>query len=361
MQMRICTRSSRLRCRIFAFLITGMLSLTGFAIEVDDLYVAEVLVADESPAQLRAGSRAGLLQVLVRVSGDVQVQERALVKKALRRSADYYYQYSYETTERTLLVNGEEVSAQLLQLHFEPSAVARLLRDAELPVWGSNRPGVLFWIAVNDGDGRRILNETDATGLVTSLIEQAERRGLPVLLPILDLEDTSRISTAEVWGAFLERIAGASDRYEPDAVVTARIQKEVGRWLGKWSYRLDEEWYSVESTALSVSDLLQQLVDRVADQLAARYALDASKATIAVTIDGIANLQDYAAVSAYLEKLTPVLSSTVVSLQSDMARYELRIEGQVEQLVEIIELDERLILVDQTTLKREMHYRWQRP
>ena len=32
------------------------------ALQVEDLYTARVLVADESPAQLRSGARAGLLQ-----------------------------------------------------------------------------------------------------------------------------------------------------------------------------------------------------------------------------------------------------------------------------------------------------------
>ena len=52
--------------------------------------------------------------------------------------------------------------------------------------------------------------------------------------PILDLEDTARISAAEVWGGFLRRIGEASQRYEPDVVLTARIREESdgeGKWL----------------------------------------------------------------------------------------------------------------------------------
>ena len=54
---------------------------------VDDLYVAEVLVADESPRQLRNGARAGLLQVLIRVSGSLKVEESSLVRSSLRNPA----------------------------------------------------------------------------------------------------------------------------------------------------------------------------------------------------------------------------------------------------------------------------------
>ena len=359
--MCICTRSFESGRRLLIFLIASLLPIAVSAIEVDDLYVAEVLVTDESPRQLRAGSRAGLLQVLVRVSGNIRVEEQPLVRNAMRRPSDYYYQYSYESTDRTLLVDGEDVPAKLLRLHFEPSAVARLLRDADLPVWGSNRPGVLFWVAVNEGKGRRILNEADASEVVTSLLAQADRRGLPVLFPILDLEDTSQISTAEVWGAFLDRIKQASGRYEPDAVVTARIQEASGRWSGKWSYWLAGEWRPIESVASSARDLVHEMVDRIADALAARYALDSSRATITVRVEGVSGLEDYAAVSAYLQKLAPVLNSSIVALQNDVARFELKIEGQTAQLVEIIELDERLVLLNQAPAGGRLLYRWQTP
>ena len=95
-----------------------LLPLTGSAIEIDDLYIAEVLVNDESSAQLRSGSRAGLLQVLVRVSGNIRVEEEPLVKSAMRRPSDFYYQYSYESSDRKLLIEGEYVPAKLLRLHF---------------------------------------------------------------------------------------------------------------------------------------------------------------------------------------------------------------------------------------------------
>ena len=359
MQMFICAISSRYLVIFSVFLWMTVLPLTCVSIEVDDLYVAEVLVPNENSTHLRAAGKSGLLQVLVRVSGDAQVQEHPLVKEALRRPADYYYQYSFESTNRSLPVTLGNGPAQLLRLNFEPSAIARLLREAGLPVWGSNRPSVLLWVVINEGADRRIVNETDASDIVANLSMQAKRRGLPVLFPILDLEDTARISAAEVWGGFLRRIGEASQRYEPDVVLTARIREESGRWVGKWSYRLDEDWFSLEFVAMSVSDLAKQLMDRIADELAARYSLTSSRATIALSVRGVTDLNDYAALSAYLEKLTPVLSSTVVNLKGDTARYELNIEGQLLQLVEIIELDERLILLDTSSPDGTLNYHWQ--
>ena len=130
--------------RLVIFMLLIMPLGVVYPVLLDDLYVAEVLVADEGPRQLTNGARAGLLQVLVRISGTLKVEESSLVRNSLRNPGAYYYQYSYETTDQTLLLGESEVNAKILRLYFEPSAIARLLRDANLPIWGSNRPAVLL-------------------------------------------------------------------------------------------------------------------------------------------------------------------------------------------------------------------------
>jgi len=345
--------------RLFSFILLIMPFGAVYSVVVDDLYIAEVLVADESPRQLTDGARAGLLQVLVRVSGSLKVEESSLVRSSLRNPAAYYYQYSYETTDKTLLLGESEVNAKILRLHFEPSAIARLLRDANLPIWGSNRPSVLLWVAVNEGQSRRILGEADASEIVEVLVDQARQRGLPLTFPILDLEDASKVSTAEVWGAFLERIDGASGRYNPDSVLTARIQREPGdRWSGRWSYRAADAWESLESAGFSADELVRSMVNQLADELAGKFALGSSRASIRLKIENIVDVSQYAAVSRYLQELTPVVSSSIVALDGDVAEFELQTEGQYLQLIEIIELDERLLLLGKDERNERLRYRW---
>ena len=345
--------------RLVIFMLLIMPLGVVYPVLVDDLYVAEVLVADEGPRQLTNGARAGLLQVLIRVSGSLKVEESSLVRSSLRNPEAYYYQYSYESTDQTLLLGKSEVKAKVLRLHFEPSAIARLLRDANLPIWGSNRPSVLLWVAVSQGQSRRILGEADSSELVAVLIDQAMQRGLPVTLPILDIEDASQVSTAEVWGAFLERIDGASDRYNPDSVFTARIQSELrGRWSGRWSYRVADAWESLESTGYSADELARSMINKLADELAGRFALGSSRSKVRLKIEGVKGVSQYAAVSRYLEELTPVLSSSIVALNSDVAEFELETEGQYLQLIEIIKLDERLLLLSKDESNESLRYRW---
>ena len=331
------------------------------ALTVEDLYVAEVLVTDESEAQRQKGARAGLLQVLVRVSGTPAVEASSLIAGSLRNPSAYYYQYSYESTEKILNIDGVPTPARLLRIHFDPSAVARLLRQGVFPVWGSNRPSVLLWIAVSDDEGRRLLGESGDLSIVEHLKDQARLRGLPLLFPLLDLEDTRAISTAEVWGAFLQRVDSASVRYRPDSILTGRLLVDsLGRWTADWSYRIEDQWHSFDDVAFSSEEILDRVIDQLANELADQYALDSSRGAVNMRVEAVENLSDYAELSRYLESLTPVVNSFVVHIQDDEVEFRLSIEGQREQLIETIELDEKMVLISSEGEQDIIHYRWLR-
>ena len=352
--MRTIRISSLMIGFCFLFHLNCSIGLT-----VKDLYVAEVLVTSDSDSQLKMGARAGLLQVLVRVSGTPEVLTSSLIAGSLRNPSAYYYQYSYESTDKLLNIDGAPTSARLLRIHFEPSAVARLLRQGVFPVWGSNRPSVLLWIAVSDDEGRRILGESETGELIDHLKDQARLRGLPLLFPLLDFQDNTAISTAEVWGAFLQKVESASVRYRPDSILTGRLQLDArGRWNADWSYLIEDEWNYFDNVAVSSKEVLESVIDQLANKLADQYALDSSRGAVNMRVGAVENLADYAELSRYLESLTPVVNSFVVRIQDDEVELRLSIEGQRAQLIETIELDEKMVLITAEGDGDIINYRW---
>jgi hypothetical protein len=347
----------RISSQILGFCLLWF-SFGSAALPVEDLYVAEVLVTDESARQLNEGARAGLLQVLIRVSGTPGVEESSLVAGSLRNPQAYYNQYTYESTDRVLQLDGAAVPVRILRIHFDPNAVARLLRGAGFPVWGSNRPGVLLWIAVSDERGRRILGEHDGGPLVAALQDEARLRGIPLLFPLLDLEDAA-LSTAEVWGSFLERIDTASARYSPDGVLTGRFQRDaLGQWTANWAYRIESRWQDVTASAVDVRELAHTVIDRLANELALLYGLDSSREVVVIRVESVDSASDYASLGTYLGSLTPVLDTLVVGVRGDEVELHLDIEGQRDQLIEIIELDDSLALMSRS--QAALVYRWLR-
>jgi len=100
------------------------------------------------------------------------------------------------------------------------------------------------------------------------------------------------------------------------------------------------------------------MINQLADELAGMFALGSSRSRILLKIENVESVSQYAAVSRYLEELTPVVSSSIVALDIDIAEFELETEGQYLQLIEIIKLDERLLLLSKDERNESLRYRW---
>lgn len=344
--------------RVVATFFVLMLTSSVQALLVEDLYQAEVLVPDQSETALRDGVASGLQQVLIRVSGDASVARHRAVIAAMRRPDRYYHEHHYQTTDRQLAVAGELTEAKLLTIRFEPNAVARLLREAGFPVWGSERPGIMMWVAQAGEDGQRdMLGESDTGELATAFRIRARERGLPLLWPLMDLEDTGQISTAQIWGQFLGTVESASLRYRPDCILTGRVQKQGSQWIGRWSFRLDDRWQNIETVGPGPDEMVVSLMDRVTSQLAQRYAIDGSRGDITVTVEAVDSLEKYASVGRYLSGLTPILDVIVSEVEGDEVTYQVSMEGQPDQLKELIDLDEVMVSVP-TGRRNALRFRW---
>jgi uncharacterized protein len=285
------------RCTFWAACL--LLAAPSFAAKVHDLYEALVPVSGRDQAAYREALGQALTQVALRVSGRGDAAARLALKPG--------------EAERLVQQSGYregEGGAILLWVRFEPQAVDDALRARGLPVWGTERPAVLLWLAIED-QGRRFLVGADERPDVQAAVSAAaRRRGLPLFLPLLDLEDQARVQAADVWAGFGDAVQAASARYHADAVLLGRIAPvTAGHWGGDWMLEAGgtgAQW----RTEGSLTELIDAAVDRAADALAARYALGAAEAGEGgegtLRVSGISNVQEYAHVLSYIASLAPV-------------------------------------------------------
>jgi len=221
--------------------------------EVDALFEVSVPVENQSNSKRRIATRKALVDVMIRISGQSTAVSNAIVKSNLAKASAYIQRYLYR--EEEIVGNDGVIGKQLmLDLFFDKMELRNLLSDAELPRWGANRPQVLLWIAIGD-QKQRFLIGTEAEDMLPLLMsrqpddeinrlsnedmvpeleieqvsidlkqiltQKAFRRGLPVILPLMDLEDSIAIDVADVWGRFVMPIRQASSRYEHDAILAA--------------------------------------------------------------------------------------------------------------------------------------------
>lgn len=323
---------------------------------VRDLYSAQVPVEDQGEAaRARAAARA-LTEVLIKVSGSVEVVDNPVLAAAVGEARRHVQQYGY---------SREPGAQQPLRARFEfdPGFVTSLVVEAGVPLWTANRPPVLVWLVIEDATGRYLANEATA-GEVTRLLQRAfSRRGVPVELPLLDLADTAALSPQEAWRLDGNAIETASARYGAAHVLAGRVALLADeRVAGEWSFRAPDVRLgrSVEVDALE--DFFGAGAAIAAQEMAARYAVAPSEAAVgglAMTIKGVVSYQDYATIVNWLERLELVDRATVTRIRGDVLELRLSARTDPARLATLIELNDRFAPDYQPGESPQLSYRWQ--
>ncbi len=329
-----------------ALLLAWLASGAAVGAPVDGLYTATVPVADEGRAERSRGFREALARVLVKVTGDSAIAAREGAATALADAGDAVQQFGYLRRESEA---GEPSLA--LEVGFAPAAVEERLARAGLRFWPRERPRVLVWLAVDDGNRRFLLGADGSRGgaLEAALREQAKRRAVPVLLPLLDLEDRRRLGFADLWGGFFEVVLEASERYAPETVAVLRLGREGERWRARWWLHDDTgETASGAAVTGEREAALAAGFDRLVDQLARGLAIRAGGEGVAARLEvrGLEGVTDYARVTEYLEALDVVEAVHPVFLRGSRLRFDLRLRGGPESLRRAIDLGRELAALD---------------
>lgn len=293
---------------------------------VDNLYAVTVPVADTSEELREEAIGNALGAVLVRVTGSRGASADSRLQRVTDNAAAYVQVYRYGRGD------GGELR---LSVTFDGNAVEQAVAAAGLPVWGAERPKLLIWLAVDYGGGQRTIISSDNEGSVANTLRAAAtQRGLPVSFPLMDAEDREQVSFADVWGGFNQTIMAASQRYQPDAILTGRARRRQGGRLGV-------EWRLYFASGVYASDGgLTEGIESAADYFARQFVVGGGDESgrVMVEVGGIDSVATFAAVISHLETLSAVETVKVLEVRDDTFRIELGLRGSAEQLRRAISL-----------------------
>lgn len=318
---------------LIRWLLLVSLWMPGSALaDVQWLYSVEVPVNGQSAQDRQQAAGIGLLQVLTRITGLTSVPRNAAVAQAIANPARFYSAFDFVAQQPGI------ASTAKVRIVFQRDAVLDLIEQAALPVWWEERPSVLVWIVLQEGGQRRILTGADKHPLVNALNQQADRRGLRVQLPMMDLQDALAISAADVWGRVSTTIDRAGVRYAPEVTVVGRfnVQAELGitRYAGQWEVWGDATnavtTASAEVNNADVDSVGKLGVNALAQMLTEQYAvLPRGQRQTRIQVSNVQSAGDYASLLRYLDGLTFVRQVDVDQVQGD--NLLLRLHGQAEQ------------------------------
>ena len=310
------------------------------AVELVELYDVEVPVQSRATSERHNAFQQALITVLIRMTGDRNAAANTEVQTLLKEASRYVQQYRYN--ER----NGD-APAYSLRIRFDGLALENALNDAGLPVWGKERPAVLVWLAVQQPDNRYWVGE-ESDGLARTSVEAlAYQRGIPVIYPLLDVQDRQQVSIADVLGGFDETIRQASNRYQPDAILVARANASAdGFWRVDWHLYFGDQALNWTSDGNQLSSALAVGMHQLADALSARMAVVSNSQQIfqvVLQVDGVRTLEDYARLDAYLADLGQQISAyRPYRLESGKANFLLDLRGNPRDLQRLIGLSATL-------------------
>lgn len=351
----------RIKRLTFSWMLLALLAAGVARAEmVPDLHSAKVPVTNQSSSALTAASREALAEVLVKVSGSYGLLKNPVIVAALAKPRSHVLQYAY-------IDSKTPAGGLAARFEFDPAYITDLLVRSGAPLWTANRPPVLAWVVVDDGQGRRFVNQEMEPEQAQQLMQAFSRRGVPVRLPLFDLADTAAVSLEDAWRLDGFIIQAGSARYDVQDVIVGRLSSPSdGKSNGDWSYFYQDERINRSVSAPDLEAFVREGANIVAGQMAARYAIaprEGGDAGLRMSVTGVTSYTDYAAIVSWLEGLELVEYANIVQVQGDRIELLLQAQADASQLASIIELNTRLlpapVSVPGSELAAQLSYQWQ--
>lgn len=304
------------------------------AVEVADLYRTDIAVPNKDEAARPEAFRRGLDQVLGRVVRGEDLKSNG-VRSLQAKPEDVVLEFVYPGTAK----DGQPI----LRVDYDAERIRKLLGSRGIGVFGSARPELMVWIAVEDEQPARILGPDAMPDWNRIIGELADERGLPATLPLGDLADAQSLSPGDIATGHAERLMSASQRYEAEAILAGRVARKPEGYEADWRlYRgaREERWQGKSADLReTLNSGISGAYSRLANQFISRGA---GTATLELRVGGIASLDDVNSVTAYLNKLSTVAKAEMQSVENDQALFKVSARGGREALEQSLAMGNRL-------------------
>jgi len=363
---------------LLLFVIIGLITLSpAQAVEVNDIYQASVAVNSQTSRDRALALKKALAAVMLKVGGEKSVLENDLIKKALKKHQVYLNQYRYQHKTVRIESNDDATipssNKQLFLIaSFNEDKINQLFQQANLPLWGSLRPQVLLWLVDEKGFKRTIMSNSTDSALPYMVNNFSAQRGLPIMMPLMDLTDASQIKLSDIWGRFEQPVREASARYFAEAIVVMRIsdsslkvtepiviqddgletepvdcgllcEQEKEPFVLDWSLITSKQTFSQQYYGKDRQTLLTLGLADITEVIYQHYALSTtSNNSFVIDVANIDSLKTYVQVFQFLTDLSAVKSVTLLNAKGESRRFELQLLGSPEALLASLKLDKQL-------------------
>lgn len=334
------------------FLIISFMP-SAYAVKMNAIYQAEVLVASQAEKTREQGVQQAFAQVLTKVSGNPRILQNPSIQVALSQAKNNIQEFEY-------LPSGDRAAPFLLKVQFDPTAVKELLQKAQVPLWDENRPLILVWLAIADQKQRtELIADSSTNHFVDLLKKRAYQRGIPLLLPSLDMTDLNQVSVTDVVQMARLPLAKASQRYHVDGLLLGHLRYQNKLIKSDWQLILGQDQWQWQLESGLAAVMVEEVIDKMSNILSARYtAVSSDKALSAFTmvVTEVAQQEDLQKLMHFMKRLSLITALDIDSIQGNEVVMHLSVQGSRQLFIQEAAVEQHLHLESETDA--QLTYRW---
>jgi hypothetical protein len=350
------------------------LQKTALAVTMSNLYQVEVLVPSQTNELRDQAARDGLLQVLKKISGNLEIDKNPVIKAALKKAEYYVQDYSYSS-------DSTDASQYQLKISYEPQDVNRLLAKAKVASWGENRPLTLVWLAVTDKQHISSIIGNEMTGTVfDNMMRAGKNFGIPLIFPMMDVDEINKVSVEDIKARNMAQLKEIAKRYSPEALLLGEIEENDQSSDSHWQLIMkDTEWdwkISNSSTDEVIKSVINQVSQAMSGIAEAQATIPETQATIPETqvTKPVANAgtpsllwvtmqvshiskRDLRRLIYYLKKLDPVQQVKFLQVERGAVKLLVQVKGTLATFEQSL-LNKHLVLQSEDDTNATLIYKW---
>lgn len=292
---------------------------------VPDLYQGVVPVHSEDENWSKQ-VKSAFEQVLVKLTGNASVKKTPEFQKSADQAKDYISRYSY--TPR------HDAAGTRLKVQFSKKPIDQLITELKLPVWQSDRPVTMAWIVLKQPDQVTLLNSEHP--MAQKIEDYGHQRGIPIVLPLLDLSEMSEVNWQDVFSDDLTKLRQLSQRYDADYLLSGELKQDSDeQWQADWQLCSSFECHKFESASQGSELTIQDMVNQLADSLSSQAALSLSGHKNQLTLDivQVSNFEHLQKVREQLEQLPSVNEVELASVSPNKLEFHLTLQASSKAFI----------------------------
>lgn len=268
-----------LLCKPILTVLLAMLlvfNMPVFAVEVQGLFDVELVARSESAEDREIAVRQAFYVVLDRIMVSEDISRIPMIQQMLHNAGQYVKQLQY------LPLPADEYGqsdARQLRVQFDEEQVLEQLRKSHVSVWSEIRPATLLWLVVDEGDGRRFYNAEAMPDIESVLTLVSKIKGLPIIFPLLDIEEQQKIPAAGIMNVDAASMLAASARYDVASTLAGQVVRQGECWQGEWGFYFDGKIKRWSNPCQPLKQALLSGVNGAYQILSAYYGVKPDKAS----------------------------------------------------------------------------------